>query len=76
MMVRRPSSFAGAIADFDTAMTVAKLGGAGERIRKENGTCEGRKSFVEMDAEDGTDVAAKAKRLNRASPKTGKRRPA
>jgi DNA invertase Pin-like site-specific DNA recombinase len=64
----------GAIAEFDKAMTVAKLRGARDRIRKERGKCEGRKSFAEMDAEDGTDVVEQAKRLHRASPKTGKRR--
>jgi hypothetical protein len=35
---------------------------------------DGRKCFAEMDAEDGTDVAAQAKRLHGASPRTGKRR--
>jgi hypothetical protein len=60
--------------EFDKAMTVAKLRGARERIRKEMGKCEGRKSFAETDAEDGTDIVAQAKRLHRASPKTGKRR--
>jgi DNA invertase Pin-like site-specific DNA recombinase len=64
----------GANAEFDKAMTVAKLRGARERIRREKGKCEGRKSFAEMDAEDKTDVVAQAKRLHRNSPKTGKRR--
>jgi DNA invertase Pin-like site-specific DNA recombinase len=64
----------GAIAEFDKAMTVAKLRGARERIRKEKGKCEGRKSFAELDAENKTDIVGLAKRLRRASPKTGKRR--
>ena len=38
----------GAIAEFDRAMTVAKLRGARERKRKANGKCEGRKAFAEM----------------------------
>jgi DNA invertase Pin-like site-specific DNA recombinase len=38
----------GAIAEFDKAMTVAKLRGARERIRREKCKCEG-KSFAEMD---------------------------
>jgi DNA invertase Pin-like site-specific DNA recombinase len=64
-----PRQILGAIAEFDKAMTVAKLRGARERLRKEQGKCEGRKSFVEMNP----DVVALAKRLRRASPKTGKR---
>jgi hypothetical protein len=64
----------GAVAEFDKAMTVAKLRGARERIRREKGKCEGRKSFAEMDAEDKTDVVAQAKRLHRISSKAGKRR--
>jgi hypothetical protein len=38
--------------------TVAKLRGARDRIWMERGKCEGRKSFAEMDAEDGTVVVA------------------
>src|SRR5215475_9445874 len=38
----------GAIAEFDKAMTVAKLRGARDRKRRANGKCEGRKSFAEM----------------------------
>jgi DNA invertase Pin-like site-specific DNA recombinase len=60
----------GAIAEFDKAMTVAKLRGARERIRKERGKCEGRKGFAEMNPE----LVALVKRLRRASPKTGERR--
>jgi DNA invertase Pin-like site-specific DNA recombinase len=60
----------GAIAEFDKAMTVAKLRGARERVRKEKGKCKGRKSHSEKNPE----LVALAKRLHRASPKTGKRR--
>jgi hypothetical protein len=37
----------GAVAEFDKAMTVAKLRGARERRRREKGKCEGRKSHAE-----------------------------
>jgi DNA invertase Pin-like site-specific DNA recombinase len=71
----------GAIAEFDKAMTVAKLKGARDRKRtaltraaKDDRTIrvkvEGRKSHIEL----RPDVVAMAKRLHRASPKTGKRR--
>jgi DNA invertase Pin-like site-specific DNA recombinase len=38
----------GAIAEFDKAMTVAKLRGARDRIRKERGKCGGRKGYAEV----------------------------
>jgi DNA invertase Pin-like site-specific DNA recombinase len=60
----------GAIAEFDKAMTVAKLRGARDRIRKEKGKCEGRKGHAELNPE----LVALVKRLRRASPKTGERR--
>ena len=41
----------GAVAEFDKAMTVAKLKGARDRIRRTNGKCEGRKSYLERDPE-------------------------
>jgi DNA invertase Pin-like site-specific DNA recombinase len=41
----------GAVSEFDKAMTVAKLKGARDRIRRLNGKCEGRKSYAERDAE-------------------------
>ena len=37
----------GAVAQFDKAMTVAKLRLARDRIRKRDGKCEGRKSHAE-----------------------------
>jgi DNA invertase Pin-like site-specific DNA recombinase len=37
----------GAVAQFDKAMTVAKLRLARERKRRQNGKCEGRKSHIE-----------------------------
>ena len=61
-------------------MTVAKLRGARDRVRREQGKCEGRKSRLERLKSDPEAVerlheaAALAKRLHRASPKTGKRR--
>jgi len=61
----------GAITQFDKAMAVAKLRGARERKRRETGRkVEGRKSHTEL----RPDVVALAKRLHRASPKTGERR--
>jgi DNA invertase Pin-like site-specific DNA recombinase len=60
----------GAIAEFDKAMTVAKLRGARDRIRKERGKCEGRKGYAELNPE----LVALVKRLRRASPNTGERR--
>jgi len=56
----------GAVAEFDKAMTVAKLRGARERKRRQAGKCEGRKSHVEL----RPDVV----RLHRASPLNGERR--
>jgi hypothetical protein len=58
-----------AIAQFDQAMTVAKLRGARERKRRETGKCEGRKTLAEKFPE----AVLLAKRLRRASPKTGER---
>jgi DNA invertase Pin-like site-specific DNA recombinase len=37
----------GAVAEFDKAMTVAKLKGARDRVRRREGKCEGRKSYAE-----------------------------
>jgi DNA invertase Pin-like site-specific DNA recombinase len=59
----------GAIAQFDKAMTVAKLRGARERKRRETGKCEGRKTL----AEKFPAAVLLAKRLRRANPKTGER---
>src|SRR5215468_11271192 len=41
----------GAVAEFDKAMTVAKLKGARDRKRRTAGKCEGRKSYAERDPE-------------------------
>jgi DNA invertase Pin-like site-specific DNA recombinase len=41
----------GAVAEFDKALTVAKLRGARERKKAATGKCEGRKSWAEMDPE-------------------------
>jgi DNA invertase Pin-like site-specific DNA recombinase len=60
----------GAVAEFDKAMTVAKLRGARDRKRRDQGKCEGRKSHLELRPE----VVREAKRLRRASPLNGKRR--
>ena len=60
----------GAVAEFDKAMTVAKLRGARERLRKSGKHVEGQKPAYMIYPEE----TAEAKRLRRASPKTGERR--
>lgn len=55
----------GAVAQFDKAMTVAKLRGARERKRRANGKCEGRKSHAEL----RPDMAAAAQRIAACDPK-------
>lgn len=52
----------GAVAEFDKAMTVAKLKGARDRARRARGKCEGRKSFAER--EGGQELVALARRLH------------
>jgi DNA invertase Pin-like site-specific DNA recombinase len=49
----------GAVAEFDKAMTVAKLKGARDRVRRRTGKCEGRKSYAERDPA----LVAKAREL-------------
>jgi DNA invertase Pin-like site-specific DNA recombinase len=41
----------GAVSEFDKAMTVAKLKGPRDRVRRTKGKCEGRKSYAERDPE-------------------------
>lgn len=60
---------AGAFAQLEKARLVAKLRHARERMRKERGKCEGRKSLADVNPE----AVALAKRLRRASAKRGKR---
>ena len=60
---------AGAFAEYEKARLVGKLKSARDRIRKERGKCEGRKAHAEVNPE----AVALAKRLRRASPKTGER---
>jgi hypothetical protein len=55
----------GAIAEFDKAITVAKLRAARDRKRAATGRCEGRKSHAELHPE----LVRQAKRLRRRSPK-------
>jgi len=61
--------FFGAFAAYEKARLVSKLRHARERVRQENGKCEGRKPHAEIRPE----VVAEAKRLLRTSPKTGER---
>jgi DNA invertase Pin-like site-specific DNA recombinase len=56
----------GAVSEFDKAMIVAKLKGARERVRRQTGKCEGRKSYAER--ENGKVLIAAAWRL-RHNPK-------
>lgn len=51
----------GAVAEFDKAVTVAKLKGARERARRVRGKCEGRKSYAER--EGGEELVALARQL-------------
>jgi DNA invertase Pin-like site-specific DNA recombinase len=60
---------AGAFAEYEKARLVHKLRHARERHRKEGGKCEGSKAHAELRPE----VVTEAKRLRRASPKTGER---
>ncbi len=57
----------GAVSQFEKAQLVRKLRVARDRKRADTGRCEGRKPVP-------AEVVAEAKRLNRRSPKTGKRR--
>lgn len=54
----------GAVAEFDKAMTVAKLKGARDRVRRIKGKCEGRKSYFERDPE----MVELARQLRRPDP--------
>ena len=60
----------GSFAQYERARLVSKLKSGRERKREATGKCEGRKSHVEM----RPNVVAAAKRLRRASPRTGERR--
>jgi len=51
----------GAVSEFDKAMTVAKLKGARDRVRRQRGKCEGRKSYAER--EGGQELIALACQL-------------
>ena len=55
---------AGAFAEYEKARLVSKLRHARERVRKERGKCEGRKSHAELHP----DVVAEAKRLRQGEP--------
>ena len=57
----------GAVSEFDKAMTVAKLKGARDRVRRQRGKCEGRKSYAEREGgrRVGGDCAATAHQSER-----------
>ena len=73
---------AGAFAELEKARLVVKLRHARDRIRNERGKCEGRKTRIERAKRENdsklvkalTEAVEMAKRLRRASPKTGERR--
>ena len=52
----------GAVSEFDKAMTVAKLKGARDRVRRAQGKCEGRKTYAER--EGGRELVALARQLH------------
>jgi DNA invertase Pin-like site-specific DNA recombinase len=56
----------GAVSEFDKAMTVAKLKGARDRVRRQRGKCEGRKSYAER--EGGRELIAVVRRLLHGNP--------
>ena len=58
----------GAVSEFDKAMTVAKLKGARDRVRRQRGKCEGRKSYAER--EGGQELVALATAIARQSQRT------
>ena len=60
----------GSFAQYEKARLVSKLESGRARKRAQDGKCEGRKSHAEMHPK----VVAHAKRLRRASPRTGERR--
>lgn len=60
----------GAVAEFDRAVTVAKLAGARARIRRDKGRCEGRLPYGAKPGE--AEIVAKIKALRR-KPKGGDR---
>jgi DNA invertase Pin-like site-specific DNA recombinase len=49
----------GAVSEFDKVMTVAKLKGARDRVRRAQGKCEGRKTYAER--EGGQELVALAR---------------
>jgi DNA invertase Pin-like site-specific DNA recombinase len=60
----------GSVSQFEKATLVSKLRAARDRKRKEQGKCEGRKSYLETNPA----LVKEAKRLRRKNPVTGKRR--
>ncbi|MBT4940417.1 MAG: recombinase family protein [Rhodospirillaceae bacterium] len=60
----------GSVSEYEKEALVQKLRGARERKRKENGKCEGRKSYVEKKPE----LVREAKRLRRVNPNSKRQR--
>jgi DNA invertase Pin-like site-specific DNA recombinase len=62
--------FQGMMNELDKAMIVKRLKSGRERVKAQNGRCEGRKSYADTNPE----LIRQAKRLARKNPKTGKTR--
>jgi DNA invertase Pin-like site-specific DNA recombinase len=54
----------GAVSEFDKAMTVAKLKGARDRVRRQRGKCEGRRSYAEREGGQELITAVRELRTN------------
>ena len=63
-------SILGAVSQFEKAQLVSKLKAARQRKKAATGSCEGRKSYAELNPT----LVREAKRLRRKSPKSGKRK--
>lgn len=63
---------AGLMAEYEKATIVRRLALARERVRREQGACEGRKSHADLRPE----IVQEVRRLARRSPKTGRKRSA
>jgi len=63
-------SILGAVSQFEKATLVSKLKAARQRKKATTGSCEGRKSYAELNPT----LVREAKRLRRKNPKSGKRK--
>ena len=63
-------SILGAVSQFEKAQLVSKLKAARQRKKATTGSCEGRKSYAELNPT----LVRETKRLRRKNPKSGKRK--